>query len=150
MARTVARRRPAVLAVSALRPASAPAGRARPCEGSGPFRADPARTHRSAHPPSRHDVRGAASGDDFVSASTAALPFPRREASHGAQWLREAFAMLWAYRVRWLLLLLAYYFIIVAINLVPWVGAYAAPLLKPIFAVGFLAAAWSQERGQAH
>jgi uncharacterized membrane protein len=56
--------------------------------------------------------------------------------------------MLWAYRVRWLLLLLAYYFIIVAINLVPWVGAYVAPLLKPVFAVGFLAAAWSQERGQ--
>ena len=49
--------------------------------------------------------------------------FAPRAASHGAQWLREAFAMLWAYRVRWLLLLLVYYFIIVAINLVPWVGA---------------------------
>lgn len=84
-----------------------------------------------------------------MSASAAAeLPFARREASHGARWLRDAFAMLWAHRVRWLLLLLVYYFIIVSINLIPLLGAYVAPLLKPVFAVGFLAAAWSQERGQ--
>ena len=57
--------------------------------------------------------------------------------------------MLWAYRVRWLLLLLTYYFLILAIDLVPYVGAFVAPLLKPVFAVGFLAAAWSQERGEA-
>lgn len=79
----------------------------------------------------------------------AAIPFARRDASHGALWLRQAFRMLWQHRVRWLLLLLAYYAIIVAIDVVPWVGAFVAPMLKPVFAVGFLAAAWSQERGQA-
>ncbi len=78
----------------------------------------------------------------------AAIPFARRDASHGALWLRRAFAMLSVHRVRWLLLLLAYYTIIVSIDVVPWVGAFVAPLLKPVFAVGFLAAAWSQERGQ--
>ena len=57
--------------------------------------------------------------------------------------------MLWAHRVRWLLLLLTYYYVIlVSIDLVPYVGAFVAPLLKPVFAVGFLAAAWSQERGE--
>ena len=78
-----------------------------------------------------------------------AIPFARRNAAHGVLWLRHAFAMLWAYRVRWLLLLLTYYFLILAIDLVPYVGAFVAPLLKPVFAVGFLAAAWSQERGEA-
>ena len=78
-----------------------------------------------------------------------AIPFARRNAAHGVLWLRQAFAMLWAYRVRWLLLLLTYYFLILAIDLVPYVGAFVAPLLKPVFAVGFLAAAWSQERGEA-
>ena len=56
--------------------------------------------------------------------------------------------MLWAHQVRWLLLLLVYYVILVSIDVVPWVGPFVAPLLKPVFAVGFLAAAWSQERGE--
>ncbi len=77
----------------------------------------------------------------------AAIPFARRNAAHGALWLRRAFTMLWQHRIRWLLLLLTYYVIIVSIDLVPIVGAFVAPLLKPVFAVGFLAAAWSQERG---
>jgi hypothetical protein len=80
---------------------------------------------------------------------SAAIPFARRNAAHGVVWLHQAFAMLWAYRVRWLLLLLTYYFLILAIDLVPYVGPFVAPLLKPVFAVGFLAAAWSQERGEA-
>jgi hypothetical protein len=79
----------------------------------------------------------------------AAIPFARRNAAHGVVWLHQAFAMLWAHRVRWLLLLLTYYFLILAIDLVPYVGPFVAPLLKPVFAVGFLAAAWSQERGEA-
>jgi len=57
--------------------------------------------------------------------------------------------MLWAHRVRWLLLLLTYYVLILTINFVPYVGPFVAPMLKPVFAVGFLAAAWSQERGEA-
>ncbi|HYR00459.1 MAG TPA: BPSS1780 family membrane protein [Casimicrobiaceae bacterium] len=83
-----------------------------------------------------------------ASAPFPAIPFARRNAAHGALWLRRAFAMLSEHRVRWLLLLLAYYVIIVSIDFVPIVGAFVAPLLKPVFAVGFLAAAWSQERGE--
>ena len=78
----------------------------------------------------------------------AAIRFARRDAAHGALWLRQAFAMLWAQRVRWLVLLLAYYLIILLIRNVPYVGPLVAPMLKPVFAVGFLAAAWSQERGE--
>lgn len=76
-----------------------------------------------------------------------AIPFERRNAAHGVSWLRQAFAMLWAHRVRWLVLLLIYYALLVAIKAVPYVGAFVAPMLKPVLEVGFLAAAWSQERG---
>ena len=57
--------------------------------------------------------------------------------------------MLWQARLPWLLLLLAYYVVLGVINLLPVVGTLAVPLLKPVFAVGFLAAAWTQERGGA-
>jgi hypothetical protein len=77
-----------------------------------------------------------------------AIPFARRNATHGVLWLRHAFAMLWAYRVRWLLMLLTYYVVILTVDIVPYVGPFVAPMLKPVFAVGFLAAAWSQERGE--
>ena len=56
--------------------------------------------------------------------------------------------MLWAHRVRWLLLLLTYYVLLWAIRVVPYVGPFVPLMLKPVFAVGFLAAAWSQERGR--
>jgi hypothetical protein len=78
----------------------------------------------------------------------AAIPFARRNAAHGVSWLRQAFVMLWAHRVRWLLLLLTYYILLLTIRVVPYLGPFVAPMLKPVFAVGFLAAAWSQERGE--
>jgi hypothetical protein len=78
----------------------------------------------------------------------AAIPYARRRAVHGVLWLRQAFVMMWAQRVRWLLLLLAYYVIMLLIHNVPYAGSLVAPILKPVFAVGFLAAAWSQERGE--
>jgi hypothetical protein len=56
--------------------------------------------------------------------------------------------MLWAHRVRWLLLLLTYYLVLLTIRAVPYVGLFVVPMLRPVFAVGFLAAAWSQERGE--
>ena len=56
--------------------------------------------------------------------------------------------MLWTHRVRWLLMLLTYYVLILAVDIVPYLGPFVAPMLKPVFAVGFLAAAWSQERGE--
>lgn len=68
-------------------------------------------------------------------------------ATRGVAWLREAYAMLSRARLQWILLLMAYYIVMGLIDLVPFIGQLAVPVLKPVFAVGFLAAAWSQERG---
>src|SRR6266545_7335409 len=78
----------------------------------------------------------------------AAIAFERYPARRGALWLKQAYAMLSARRLPWLLLVLLYYLIVVLIAQVPIVGALVLPLLKPVFAVGFLAAAWAQERGE--
>ena len=49
----------------------------------------------------------------------------------------------------WLALLFAYYLLVAVAGFGPWamIGQVVAGLLKPVFAVGFLAAAWTQERG---
>jgi uncharacterized membrane protein len=75
------------------------------------------------------------------------IVFTRHRAARGAHWLRDAAAMFARARVQWLLLLLAYYVVLGAIRLVPFAGIFAATMLKPVFAVGFLAAAWTVERG---
>ena len=54
--------------------------------------------------------------------------------------------MLSAARVQWLVLLLTYYLILI-VSLIPFVGPLALMVLRPVFTVGFLAAAWNQERG---
>ena len=73
--------------------------------------------------------------------------YARRPARNGVAWLRDAYRMVSGARLPWLLLLFLYYFVLGVIDLVPFIGQIAAPILKPVFAVGFLAAAWSQERG---
>ncbi len=69
------------------------------------------------------------------------------EARKGVAWLKDAYALFSRARMPWLFLLAAYYVAMMAIDLVPLVGQLAVPLVKPVFAVGFLAAAWTQERG---
>ncbi len=82
-------------------------------------------------------------------ASPAAIPFVRRDARRGMFWLRHAYTMFRAAPLPWLLLLVTYYVLVALTELGPWpsLGKLAASILKPVFAVGFLAAAWSQERG---
>jgi hypothetical protein len=75
------------------------------------------------------------------------IVFTRHGAHRGAAWLKEAFALLWQARLPWLTMLLVYYLVMGVVNVVPFAGTLAVPLLKPVFAVGFLAAAWTQERG---
>ena len=77
------------------------------------------------------------------------IPFMRRDARRGMFWLRRAYAMFRAAPLPWLLLLFTYSVIVGFAELGPWpaVGKLAASVLKPVFAVGFLAAAWAQERG---
>jgi hypothetical protein len=79
------------------------------------------------------------------------IPFARRDARSGLEWLRRAYAMFRAAPLRWLLLLFTYYLLVGLLEFGPLqvLGQFVAPLLKPVFAVGFLAAAWSQERGIA-
>jgi len=75
------------------------------------------------------------------------IAYTRYDAVRGLMWLREAAVMFARARIAWLSLLLAYYFILIALRMLPLVGMLAVPLLKPVFAVGFLAAAWTVERG---
>jgi hypothetical protein len=75
------------------------------------------------------------------------IAFERLPALRGVAWLRDAYGMLSLARLPWLVLMLLYYLILGLIDFLPYVGQIAAPILKPVFAVGFLAAAWSQERG---
>ena len=77
------------------------------------------------------------------------IGFARHDARRGAIWLKEAHAMLTAHRLPWLMLLLLYYLVIGIVDIIPLIGQFGLPLLKPVFAVGFLAAAWNQERGGA-
>ena len=81
-------------------------------------------------------------------AAPVAIAFERYGARRGALWLRQAYAMLSAQRLPWLLLLVLYYLVIGLVELVPIVGRHVAFVLKPVFEVGFLAAAWAQERGE--
>lgn len=82
--------------------------------------------------------------------SAPVIPFVQRDARRGMFWLRRAYAMFRAAPLRWLLLVVTYCVLIAVAELgpLPTLGKLAAWILKPVFAVGFLAAAWGQERGR--
>ena len=80
-------------------------------------------------------------------AATREIVFTRHPGARGFAWLKESYAMFSRARLAWLMLLLSYYVMLAVVDFVPFIGGLAAPLLKPVFAVGFLAAAWTQERG---
>jgi hypothetical protein len=77
----------------------------------------------------------------------AEIPFTRHEGRRGFAWLRQSYAMFARHRLAWIGLLLAYYVLLLAIESLPWIGTFVAPLVKPVLSVGFLAGAWTQERG---
>lgn len=80
-------------------------------------------------------------------ARAADIVFTRHGARRGLAWLGEAYAMFKRARLAWLMLIALYWLIIVVANKLPIVGQLMYPLLRPVFAVGLLAAAWTQERG---
>jgi hypothetical protein len=82
-----------------------------------------------------------------MASSAGSIPFTRHEGRRGLAWLRQSYAMFVRYRLAWIGLLLAYYVLLLAIDTLPWIGALLAPMIKPVLSVGFLAAAWTQERG---
>lgn len=82
------------------------------------------------------------------------IVFTRYPASRGIGWLRESWAMFGRARPAWLVLVALYYLILLMANWLlgaihPALGQAVPMLFKPVFAVGFLAAAWAQERGRA-
>src|SRR5450755_3819933 len=83
--------------------------------------------------------------------SATTITFARRDARNGILWISRAYFMFRAAPLRWLLLLFTYYMLVALLEFGPaqLIGQFIAPLLRPVFAVGFLAAAWSQERGIA-
>ena len=52
-----------------------------------------------------------------------------------------------AQRLAWVVLVLAYFLVLLLLRVVPFIGPYAMTVMKPVLAVGLLAAAWTQERG---
>jgi len=82
-----------------------------------------------------------------VSATPIDVAFVRQPGARGIAWLRQAFRMLQTARGQWLSLLLAFYLIQLTVGLIPYAGPIAMMVLRPVFTVGFLAAAWTQERG---
>ena len=82
-----------------------------------------------------------------MSSTPPAIDFVRYSGPRGAAWLKDAAAMLAAARVPWLMLLLFYYMIQLLVSVIPFAGPLAMMVLRPVFTVGFLAAAWTQERG---
>ncbi len=76
-----------------------------------------------------------------------AIPFVRHPASRGVVWLKESWVMFSAAWLQWVLLLLAYTLVQIVVSYVPIVGPPVMMVLRPVFTVGFLAAAWNQERG---
>ena len=81
--------------------------------------------------------------------SDASIAFELRSAGHGFAWLLRSATMFRAAPLPWLLLLFVYYLLVGLSEFGPWasIGQFVAPLLRPVFTVGFLAAAWTQERG---
>ena len=75
------------------------------------------------------------------------IVFTRYGGSRAGEWLRQSYAMFSQERLAWVLLLFAYYFALMVIVAIPFVGETLAFVLRPVFAVGFLAATWTQERG---
>ncbi len=73
--------------------------------------------------------------------------FVRLPARQGIVWLAAAYGMLRAHRLAWVVLVLAYFLVLLMLRVIPFAGPYAMTVMKPVLAVGLLAAAWTQERG---
>jgi hypothetical protein len=74
------------------------------------------------------------------------IVFTRHEGRRGIAWLQESYALFRRAKLRWIVMVVAYFFLLGVIELVPFAG-WLVVILKPVFGVGFLAAAWSHERG---
>jgi hypothetical protein len=74
------------------------------------------------------------------------IVFTRHGGRRGFAWLAEAYALFRRAPLAWIALMLLYVVFLGAAAIVPFAG-HLFLLLRPVFAVGLLAAAWTQERG---
>jgi hypothetical protein len=82
-----------------------------------------------------------------VAASARDIVFTRYEGRRGVAWLVESYRMFSRHRLPWILMLFGYYVALLCADLIPLIGVLVAPMIKPVLSVGFLAGAWTQERG---
>jgi hypothetical protein len=75
------------------------------------------------------------------------IVFTRYDGRRGIAWLAESYRMFSQHRLAWISILVGYYVALVVVDVVPFIGVLIAPMVKPVLSVGFLAAAWTQERG---
>lgn len=75
------------------------------------------------------------------------IAYTRHEGRRGVAWLTGSYVMFRRHRLAWIGLLLGYYVVLLFVDVLPWIGVFVAPMIKPVLSVGFLAAAWTQERG---
>ena len=81
-----------------------------------------------------------------MTANARDIAFTRYDGRRGIDWLRRAIRCQPASaglgrHAR------GYYIALLVVDVVPFIGVFIAPILKPVLSVGFLAAAWTQERG---
>lgn len=74
------------------------------------------------------------------------IVFTRHDARRGVAWLVEAFALFRRAPLQWIALMVLYVMFMYVAAIVPALG-FVFLLLRPVLAVGLLAAAWTQERG---
>ena len=75
------------------------------------------------------------------------IVFTRHGARRGLAWLSEAYAMFSNARLAWAVLVMFYALMVLLVASIPFLGPVLIWVLKPLFSVGMLAAAWTQERG---
>lgn len=68
--------------------------------------------------------------------------------NRGWRWLADGWRLFRAGPVRWLALVFAYWMLMTAVSLVPYIGVVAVLILVPGFSVAFMAASRVAERGQ--
>src|SRR4051812_30206064 len=82
-----------------------------------------------------------------MNANARDIAFTCYDGRRGIDWLRESYRMFSRHRLGWVGMLAGYYIALLVVDVVPFIGVFIAPGLKPPLSVGVLAAAWTQERG---
>lgn len=101
--------------------------------------AEPGAAPSSAPPPP--PVADAASGPSLASGPAA------RPASHGWDWIKQAWVQFKQQPRAWLLAVALVYLVTLALSMVPVIGSLATMILGPVFAGGLMLGAQSQQRG---